>query len=307
MGKCFKVCVLMSTYNGSKYILDQVNSILNQRDVEIALYIRDDGSTDGTVDKISSINDLRISVVKGKNIGYQKSFLRLLKNAPLDYDYYAFSDQDDVWLSDKLITAISVIREMDGCAAYCSKPVYVNSILGKLENCSSVIDKLPYGFIRSEWALATCIFGLGCTFVWNCNLQKILCKGKCFDVDFGHDNFLSVISALTGTLVKDKDGKILYRQHEDNVSGNKSEKAGFIIKLKSIVSENNLNYQTRKFILDNFGDCIAEDRKKLLIKSISYRNHIRDKIDILFFHNFTSGMGIREKIKFFFYVMINKY
>ena len=105
------VCVMMSTYNGERYLEEQVLSILNQKGIETYLIIRDDGSTDNTcriLDKLCLLNTDRIKVYKGKNIGYNKSFLKLLGYAE-GYDYYAYADQDDYWLPDKCLRAINIL------------------------------------------------------------------------------------------------------------------------------------------------------------------------------------------------------
>ena len=104
----YEVAVLMSTYNGEKYLREQVKSIFQQEQVKVSLYVRDDGSTDNT---IKIINELQkeydnIFLIKGENIGWRRSFRYLIDNVPTKYEYYAFSDQDDFWLKRKLIRAI---------------------------------------------------------------------------------------------------------------------------------------------------------------------------------------------------------
>ena len=107
------VCVLMSTYNGEKYIVEQIDSILQQENVNVNLLIRDDGSKDKTVEIIKQyLIDKRVSFVSGDNIGYKKSFLWLMDNSP-NSDYYAFADQDDVWKKDKLFAAVTKLENED--------------------------------------------------------------------------------------------------------------------------------------------------------------------------------------------------
>lgn len=105
------VSVLMSTYNGAKYIREQIDSILNQKDVNVELLIRDDGSSDNTAEicKEYQKKNTNIRFYQGENIGVGKSFMELLKKAP-EADYYSFSDQDDVWLEDKLSRAVKMIK-----------------------------------------------------------------------------------------------------------------------------------------------------------------------------------------------------
>ena len=97
-----QVAVLMSTYNGEKYIRDQIDSILSQIKVNVTLFIRDDGSTDSTVKIITQYTE-KYSNIKfwvGENIGVGNSFMQLLYSLTDEFDYYAFSDQDDIWLNE---------------------------------------------------------------------------------------------------------------------------------------------------------------------------------------------------------------
>ena len=96
----------MSTYNGEKYLKEQIDSILSQEGVDVRLYIRDDGSSDRTTDILASYQEHKnVKIEKGNNLGFAKSFLTALDECD-EADYYAFSDQDDVWEKDKLSTAM---------------------------------------------------------------------------------------------------------------------------------------------------------------------------------------------------------
>lgn len=98
------VQVVMSTYNGEKYLKEQIDSILSQEGVDVRLYIRDDGSSDRTTDILASYQEHKnVKIEKGNNLGFAKSFLTALDECD-EADYYAFSDQDDVWEKDKLST-----------------------------------------------------------------------------------------------------------------------------------------------------------------------------------------------------------
>ena len=105
-----KVQILMSTYNGEKYIRKQLDSIMNQ-EIPVSLYIRDDGSSDKTVDIIKEYESRydNISHTEGKNIGVVKSFFELFKEASDDADYIALADQDDIWFTDKVRRAVKAL------------------------------------------------------------------------------------------------------------------------------------------------------------------------------------------------------
>ena len=109
--------VLMSTYNGELFIKEQIDSILAQKDVDITLYIRDDGSNDNTVklikeyikkyDCIRFMND-------NNNLRPGASFMKLLLSVlkkEKKYDFYAFADQDDIWLENKVETLLNEIKK----------------------------------------------------------------------------------------------------------------------------------------------------------------------------------------------------
>ena len=97
----------MSTYNGEQYLEQQIVSVLNQENCEVELLIRDDGSTDKTMDIIRKYSSLyNVDYYCDYNLKSAKSFMHLLNNCDKKYDYYAFCDQDDVWDKDKLCIAI---------------------------------------------------------------------------------------------------------------------------------------------------------------------------------------------------------
>ena len=109
----YRVAVAMSSYNGEAYIREQVESIFSQTDVEVALFVRDDGSTDGTCALLSDMKQQYpgIHLIRGKNAGIGNSFMRCLYAMPDIFDFYALADQDDIWLPDKMSRAISVLHE----------------------------------------------------------------------------------------------------------------------------------------------------------------------------------------------------
>lgn len=125
-----RILVMLSTYNGEKYLREQLDSILNQKtDSEVHLYIRDDHSTDHTVDLLKEYQKLypQIEVEFGSNIGPTASYIEMLKKAQ-GYDYYAYSDQDDIWMLDKLQSGIDGLNTLN-----LSKPCVYAS-------CSLLVD-----------------------------------------------------------------------------------------------------------------------------------------------------------------------
>ncbi|MCR4717193.1 MAG: glycosyltransferase, partial [Lachnospiraceae bacterium] len=155
----YKVAVLMSTYNGEKFIRDQVDSILNQAGVEVTLYVRDDGSTDRTAELIKDVPGVKLTA--GENVGVGNSFMQMVYDVPTTFDYYAFADQDDCWLSDKLMNAIYKIGDTDELKLYASNQTLVNASLDVIRDRYSTPPDYSYMQTICANRLA------GCTFVWN--------------------------------------------------------------------------------------------------------------------------------------------
>lgn len=132
-----KVLVLLSAYNGERYLQEQVESILKQEGVETFLLIRDDKSSDGTVELIKRIQMRypgRIQLVEGReNIGCTRNFIELMRIASSSemwqVDYYAFSDQDDIWMPDKLLRSTTALSKMDASRPllFCGESVLTDS------------------------------------------------------------------------------------------------------------------------------------------------------------------------------------
>lgn len=303
------ISVMMSTYNGEKYLNAQIESLLAQRNVIAKIYIRDDGSIDGTIRFLRELEkEKNIHVFYGKNMGYGRSFMELLKLIPKDTDYYAFSDQDDVWLDNKLENAIQKIYSINGPAAYCASPNYVNEKLEPLIECHSKIDDLPTGEVNVKWGLAMGLFGLGCTMVFNSSFCKILSQADSAGFKYSHDNLISVLCPLVGFFYKDDKKVLLYRQHRNNVGSNKTRDKNVSNMLKNKLNNfNNQNgYLLRIYIYEQFCDVIDEENLKLLKNTISYKKSLPCTIKLIL-KQYPYGLGLREKIKFVVTVLFRKY
>lgn len=214
-----KVAVLMSSYNGEKYLREQIDSILKQKKVCVDLYVRDDGSSDGTKDILCGYGET-IRVCYGKNMGVGRSFMQLVYKVPGDYDYYAFSDQDDIWLPQKLQRAIEFLEaEIEHMPVlYVSNQILVNA---KGEKIGSRYEQKP----NTDYKQILCQNKVsGCTMVWNRNLQKLLQEEKRRPSrelleNRIHDVWVAMAAAVMGKIVYDPEGYIYYRQHEKNVVG----------------------------------------------------------------------------------------
>lgn len=212
-----KVEILMSTYNGEKFIEEQIKSIFSQKKHEIHLLIRDDGSKDNTIEIVKRLKrKFSIDFYSGENLGPAKSFMDLVYHCG-EADYYAFADQDDIWNLNKIGDAINFISaRSDGPAAYCS-----NLTPAKDSSNTILQDKLLSDCIATKYTqiLSRCSDIFGCTMVWNKDLQNIIVSLNPPKELAMHDYWIALIAACYGVMLYDKDSKLLYRQHENNSVG----------------------------------------------------------------------------------------
>ena len=210
--------VLMSAYNGEKYLKEQIESILNQQGVEVSLLIRDDGSKDNTVlilEQYSKTNE-NVQYYKGSNIGVRQSFFDLLNHADRACDYFAFSDQDDYWLPEKLRRAAEILegKKKEDCPLlYGSMVIYASEDLKDRR-------EVPYKNRRAVTfgnALAENIF-MGCTEVFNRSLLE-LAANHIPKKEVWHDWWLYLTASCFGQAIYDEKAYILYRQHGNNQLG----------------------------------------------------------------------------------------
>lgn len=204
-----RVNVLLSTYNGERFIVDLLDSLFQQRYSNIAIYIRDDGSTDSTVDLIKSRirNNKSITFTTADNVGVTLSFLKLLANSGGLSDLYAFCDQDDVWKPDKITRAVEKImeREEPDRVLYCSRQEYVDDKLNSLG--FSLIPRLV-GFNN---AVVENI-AIGCTTVFGEAIRQLVLKGRT-DNMIMHDWWAYLVASAFGEVIYDDVPSVLYRQH----------------------------------------------------------------------------------------------
>ncbi|MBL0421206.1 glycosyltransferase family 2 protein [Ramlibacter sp. AW1] len=209
-----KTVVLMSTYNGARFIREQVASILSQLPSNGLLLVRDDGSRDDTVDAIEAFADPRIVIERGANIGFGASFLTLLCQAPDDADLVMFSDQDDVWLPGKIARAGEYLGTCgDTPALYCTAQRLVDESLAVL----GTSPPWPRGPSMAS-AVAENIV-TGCTAALNRSALAFLKKGGIpREVRF-HDWWMYLAISTVGRVLVDDEPTILYRQHGRNTIG----------------------------------------------------------------------------------------
>lgn len=214
-----KVAILMSTYNGEKYIEEQIESILAQTYSNIKLYVRDDGSKDNTCAILRKYkNENKIILLEGKNKGFIDSFFSLLKESE-NADYYAWCDQDDIWLPDKLTRAVKILEKnkSDRPILYFSDYDYYDNNMNFQKH--GLDHKRGPSFANS---LMDCI-SLGFNSVFN-HKARTMMLDKIPKHCCGHDWWTYMICAAFGNVIYDRGYiSVKYRRLEESVSpGGKS-------------------------------------------------------------------------------------
>ena len=266
-----EVIVMMSTYNGAKYIQQQIESILAQEKVCVDLYIRDDSSNDETVDVVEQYGVIKqCHLIKGKNIGAAASFIELLFTVPQS-EYYAFCDQDDVWDKDKLSTAINKIEK-------CSGPALYHGLAGRVDENLNPLQNAPYN-PKQTFGASLLTSATGCTMVFNNALMSILRKYRPSFVSM-HDAWVyRVAYAFNSTVIYDSNSHMKYRQHGNNVSGgNLTSIQRF---MRQLTKNKGMRYKTAEELYRGYYKYISNDNKKILHDFVNYRNSVASKTRVL--------------------------
>lgn len=214
-----RVVVMISTYNGEKYIGEQIDSILKQKTKHhIDILIRDDGSKDSTISIIASLADKyhSISFFQGENRGVVGSYFDLLKRAG-DYDYYSFCDQDDYWLPDKIETAVNTLEATNAkIPLLYASPSYVTD--GHLNKTGKITqtERKKINFYNT----AIQNFCPGHNQVINYRMAEILRSVEPDSTQvYSQDLWVTNVAAVTGKIIFDSEPHTLYRMHHDNKLG----------------------------------------------------------------------------------------
>lgn len=281
-----KVLVLLSTYCGDKYLKEQIDSIIHQVGLDVGLLIRDDGSKDGTVELLKEYqrNNKNIEVEYGDNIGCADSFKWLLNAAferIQDFEYFAFSDQDDVWLPEKLLEASKYLQIMDAQkpCMYCSNVHAVDEQLNDI----GLKWKAEETFITKPQSLVSNM-AHGCTMLFNQSVVRHFHQNTPKSIIL-HDLWVMHICMFFGDIYYDSNSYILYRQHGDNVVGAKNTfKARFESHKKSFqhLSSQHEKETDAKEILSVYGNQLSDDDKRMVEVVAFYRHNYSARLRWLF-------------------------
>ena len=224
--------VLLSTYNGEQYLSEQLDSLVAQTHKTLAIHIRDDGSTDGTLDIIRDYQarfpDI-FTLYLGANIGSSGSFCWLLEN--IEADMYFFCDQDDVWHADKIECHLKRYQNL-------LKPEMVFSDLEILEKTSGAERKTllglqkmnPYYLIGGVTRILCQNPVAGCAMSLNHAAKKqILSLGQ-MPEKVVHDHWFAIIATLYGDVFYLPEPLVKYRLHASNQVGSQTFNFRYVVK-----------------------------------------------------------------------------
>ncbi|MBN8965073.1 MAG: glycosyltransferase family 2 protein, partial [Rhizobiales bacterium] len=217
------VAILLGSHNGGRFIAEQLESIAAQSHRNWSLWVSDDNSSDDTLEKVQRFaNDGwrdRVHILKGPARGFVANFLSLACNPDIEANYFAFCDQDDIWVPQKLETALRKLSHHPAKqpAAYLGRTELIDSA-GKTIGLSPLFPREP----TLKNALVQSVGG-GNTMVINAAARQVLCmSGDRINVA-SHDWWTYLcVSACGGVVIYDPTPMVKYRQHGSNIIGENS-------------------------------------------------------------------------------------
>jgi glycosyltransferase involved in cell wall biosynthesis len=227
----------MATFNGEKFLTEQLDSLQAQAVTSWHLYVSDDGSTDATLDIIhryqSKWGTEKIQYRLGPQKGFAQNFLSLACDPSIKADFYAFCDQDDVWLPEKLSVAIEHIINKSSSGqlyAYGGRTIYTDENLK--QTGMSPLFVFPRTFRN---ALIQSIAG-GNTMVFN-QATKTLLESVGMVPSPSHDWWLyQLVTGAGGVMYYDPKPYIFYRQHEKSLVGSNTSLKSLFIRFRMLIN-----------------------------------------------------------------------
>ena len=253
-----KIDILMATYNGEKYLVEQLDSIINQTYRNWNLLIRDDNSTDKTLEIIQNYHkkDKRIKILKDNkgNLGIVRNFEELLKSS--ESEFIMFSDQDDIWVKNKLDMYLKMIEKIKNKGFM----IHSDAILFD-KNKSNILKDTFISKKAINKGLENVFFNYfvqGATILISKEIKNFILP---FPKEvYLHDRYIHLISELFFERIFVNKALIYYRQHGDNQIGAKNTIRELL--LKRYFDER--DRQLIKIIYNKYGSLLTEDKKKLI-------------------------------------------
>lgn len=275
------VQVIMSSYNGEKHIVRQLDSIMSQVNVEVSVLIRDDGSHDNTVEILRQYkeNHRNLEILEGENIGWKKSFLEGLNKAG-EADYYAFSDQDDVWMNEKLCRCIELLernKQNDSVPmlVHCNR-YSCNEELKPFEVQSM---KIPRPLSKKN--ALTQEYAQGCTIVMNAAARKLVTRIRPDD-KAAHDFWTGLVCYYFGEVYYLDERLIYHIRYDDSASFAGDIKGGQRNRFKQLIFGKDVYYNPANDLLRGYDDLLTDEEKSFLRTAMLASKSWINRLMILF-------------------------
>lgn len=297
-----RVEVLMSTYNAMKFGVAQLSSILAQAGVEVQLRVRDDGSSDGTQQWLDA-EAVKGHLVwwQGENLKPARSFMELLEKADEEVGYYAFADQDDIWMSDKLNAAVARLEKSgDAPALYFSRTQPVNEQMEPLP-ALTFTPRVTFG------EALMCHVATGHTMVMNAALRRVVLQ---YRPDFlpMHDMWVYLVALAVGAKVYyDEKPHVHYRQHSENVLGASESAYARWCRRWTEWREGRQEFsRLAEEVRKGFFEMMPDDERRVLTLFLDAKHRCLSRVQLLCAPEFRSGNRGRN-LRFLLTVLTNSF
>lgn len=308
------VLVLMSTYNGEVYLREQLDSILRQDGVQVHLLIRDDGSTDRTCDILAeyAVRYDNVEWEGQENVGFFRSFSMLAEKAltfPEPIDFYAFSDQDDIWMPNKLKTACRFLegimnqeaggRSQDVPLLFSSNSLFMDdnmNIMGSFHNEAPYYTKQNVMIYPTEQ---------GCSMVFNKRALELYDSHP--PRNAWHDRWMCLICNFLGQTVYCQSPLFYYRIHGGNMIGKKQSLwARIMDDIKFFFTSDAKNSQMVEEFYQAYRSQLSDEDLKILNVFLNYKDSFKNKWKIVMSPEYQRASNWQERMRKAVLLLFNK-
>lgn len=278
-----QITILLGTFNGEKFLTQQLESISRQTYKNWRLYVSDDGSNDSTISLLKKFQakwgDKKLVILSGSQRGFAQNYLSLVERCDCKSDFFAFSDQDDLWLEDHLERGVKKISFGSAPKLHCSGTHKIDE-KGIITH-KSKDKKLKPSFAN---ALTQCIAG-GNTMIFNWKAFVLLRHCCPFKENIvSHDWLLyQLVTAAGGEAIFEPSPTVLYRQHTQNLLGENSSIPAKLIRLKKFVyGDFRRNNEKNLRLLKAVKKLITQENYEVLLKFDRCRASTLAAVAVLF-------------------------
>jgi glycosyltransferase involved in cell wall biosynthesis len=252
-----RVTVLLATFNGAKYLEEQLSSLVSQEGVEVEVIVNDDGSTDETIYILEKwrTKGLIVAISESRSLGPTRAFLTLLQSCE-EKQYVAFCDQDDVWVENKLIQQIGSFVDSTPMMSTCLR-LYINETGKVIGNSKSLRN--PPSFLNSTFEN----IAPGNTILLNSAAVKVINELRNPPI-FHYDSWIYLLISTFGKVVFVPSHLVKYRIHSNNSVGLRKKS----IKASTDAIRNYLNQQ--KFLFEKKSEFLSYDQLDYLTTISSF-------------------------------------